>query len=481
MKKYSIYFIFLFSLTILLASSLANAKPSPSTTVDPIPNTLGSWAWSSNIGWLDLRNIKINKPSGLLEGFGWSPNIGWVKFHNLSNYPSNGSATVPARIDLSTGKVFGWIRACAGTIGGETTDYGANCSSMNSRTDGWDGWIELSDDANSASRVKMDTKTGKISGMAWGGPVIGWLQFDAMIVPLALSGTCTGSSDSNGNVTFIANASGGSQKYEYDWNEADEFSGNNRFISPYNASRNTTVALVIRDLVSGDDVRPICPTITRTTGSISGSCSINGDAYDPNRVHEIFVGESLVYSTSGISGGSGGPYTYKLYTGNGLEDFSSSGQKTFFTPVESSSYMRVADTNGSVVAEIQCGRISVLDRNLTLKIGSNGSSANADVFRTRLGSTFGLKWSNTLPKFSSTYIDSSNNPNGYNCVKSVTDEANRDWSSIWQGNINYSGYVSDIKTFDTGTYTFTIRCSGALENKISSVQLKVIDSSATEF
>jgi hypothetical protein len=164
--------------------NVAEAQANPTPAVGPQPGSIKGWAWSSNIGWIKLDGINVDA-SGNLSGYAWSSNIGWIKFGGLSNYPTGGAAGAPAKIDMASGKVTGWSRFCAGTANGD-------CSSMTSRTDGWDGWVELSGanhptnasgDAGSAitSGVKMDAKTGHITGMAWGGEVVGWLNFNAIL------------------------------------------------------------------------------------------------------------------------------------------------------------------------------------------------------------------------------------------------------------------------------------------------------------
>lgn len=161
--------------------------------VSPIAHAddaLSGWAWSSNIGWINFNStdngasggpysvvIDSTQTPSPIKGYAWSSNIGWIKFDGLSSYPSGGSAGVPASVNLTTGEVKGWIRACAGTVGGL-------CGTMTSRTDGWDGWIELAG-SNHASLntagtggVTYDPATKKFVGYAWGGDVVGWVQFN---------------------------------------------------------------------------------------------------------------------------------------------------------------------------------------------------------------------------------------------------------------------------------------------------------------
>lgn len=128
------------------ASLLLMAAPAYAST------PLSGWAWSSTIGWVSFNSadsgagggpysVQLSTTTGsnvgTLSGYAWSPNIGWVQFGGLAGQTVNGQTTSDMTVDMSTGNVTGWARACAGTATG-------NCSTMTSRTDGWDGWIELS-------------------------------------------------------------------------------------------------------------------------------------------------------------------------------------------------------------------------------------------------------------------------------------------------------------------------------------------------
>ncbi|TSC69507.1 MAG: Uncharacterized protein G01um101456_188, partial [Parcubacteria group bacterium Gr01-1014_56] len=97
-------------------------------------------------------------------GWTWSENIGWVSFNNsqLAGCPSG---TCEARLNLTSGQVSGWARACSGTVNGDCT--GAT------RTDGWDGWISL---AGTGYAVSM---LGGASSYAWGSDVVGWINFNS--------------------------------------------------------------------------------------------------------------------------------------------------------------------------------------------------------------------------------------------------------------------------------------------------------------
>lgn len=455
------------------------AEPTPTATPVKIPTTLDSWAWSSNIGWVDFRDIAINENNGLLSGYGWSPNIGWIKFHDLSDYPNNGARGNPAQMDLNTGVVSGWIRACAGTVGGETPKTGADCRSMDSRTDGWDGWIELADDRKSNDRVRMDLKTGKLSGFAWGSDVIGWLNFGAQHEKQDFTGRCVGSSDQRGVITFSAFASGGYGDYWYRWNGIGNYSKDaNQLVIPVSNKSSETATLQIIDMVDGNLLEPICPIVERKGGTIQGTCTINGVS---NGILNMFVGDSATISLNNVWGGGGGPFSYKLVLGNLVQDFNNSLVKTFDAPFSGQVFVRATDRLGTITSNILCGQVNAVNRELTLKIGPNGNNASLNEYRIKLGSNFGLKWINTLPAYSDNYIDSSNNPDGYTCSRSVVKIDGVNWSNIWEKNTDQSGSVSNLNTSQVGKYTFSIDCrSQKFGTKQASVTLNVIFTTVEE-
>ena len=185
------------SAMFLLAAIPAYAGTSP----------LSGYAWSSNIGWISFNSgdgatvllSTTTNPTdpGTLVGYAWSSNIGWVKFGGLSGQTVGGLTTSDASIDLSTGIVTGWARACAGTLSG-------NCSSMTSRTDGWDGWIELSgvNHLSGSGGVIIATSTGQFNGYAWGSDVVGWIDFTGVTATgLCPVGGCPNNSSADFTVT----------------------------------------------------------------------------------------------------------------------------------------------------------------------------------------------------------------------------------------------------------------------------------------
>lgn len=125
------------------------------------------WAWSSTIGWISFNcadqgvcgssnyAVRMNRDTGVFSGYGWSSNIGWVDFAPGGAYPA--APVYGVRADLASGTITGWARALA---------YG----------DGWDGWIKITD-AKIGQGGVIKNSAGTEGGWAWGGNVVGWLNF----------------------------------------------------------------------------------------------------------------------------------------------------------------------------------------------------------------------------------------------------------------------------------------------------------------
>lgn len=152
--------------------------------------SLSGWIWSSTIGWISMScdnttscagspggidyGVEIT-PTGDLAGYAWSSNIGWIRFDGLSQFPA-GLSTVAASA-RTTGSypnltLDGWARACSGTVSG-------TCATMDSRTDGWDGWIALSGQSDNGSSygVTFDAEGATANSYSWGNEVIGWISW----------------------------------------------------------------------------------------------------------------------------------------------------------------------------------------------------------------------------------------------------------------------------------------------------------------
>src|SRR3989344_3345155 len=182
------------ALAIIATGALWNNFNKVEATPTPVP--LGSvkvtgYAWSDNIGWIQFYpdldgfgGVFYDTSNGQLSGYAWSDNIGWIKFDELSSYPAPGSDWV-AKANTSSGLVSGWARACAGTVPGD-------CTSMTSRTDGWDGWIQF--DTGKSNPVTIDLTNGEFRGefhgYAWGSDVVGWISFNCKEGSLSAGDIC---------------------------------------------------------------------------------------------------------------------------------------------------------------------------------------------------------------------------------------------------------------------------------------------------
>ncbi|OHA84363.1 MAG: hypothetical protein A2937_01330 [Candidatus Yonathbacteria bacterium RIFCSPLOWO2_01_FULL_47_33b] len=128
---------------------------------------IGNFSGNAWIGDMDPATA----PSG--------SNTGWISFDRTetgnppSDDPGSGSGRI-AQVAWSTGKVTGWMRALSACDPSCATNQGAGANSG-----GWDGWIRLSDDGNpngwAGNGVKITAN--KFSGYAWGGDVVGWVDF----------------------------------------------------------------------------------------------------------------------------------------------------------------------------------------------------------------------------------------------------------------------------------------------------------------
>ena len=195
-KDRKMYFLFSFIVIVFLVIFFVFTPKTHATSSDKVYG----YAWSSNTGWISFNNcvdpnnastcngqaygVDYNSSTGLLSGYAWSENIGWIKFGGLSSFPS-GTGTTAANATLALtganiGKLTGWARACAGTSAGD-------CSSMTSRTDGWDGWVSLS---GTGYGVSFNATTGNANtpSYAWGSDVVDWIDFtQADITPILVN------------------------------------------------------------------------------------------------------------------------------------------------------------------------------------------------------------------------------------------------------------------------------------------------------
>lgn len=162
----------------------AQSSPASATTAAPPPPNVSGWAWGgtnttsadmldSFVGWISFSTTVppiygvSEDYAGALSGYAWSSNLGWITFNSaeVSGCPS---APCAPSVNLSTGELTGWARACSA--------FASGCSgALDGNSGGWDGWIALSGTAGDGTSygVTQDLATCAWSGFAWGSDGIG--------------------------------------------------------------------------------------------------------------------------------------------------------------------------------------------------------------------------------------------------------------------------------------------------------------------
>jgi hypothetical protein len=262
----------------LASAQVLPAQPAP-TGLPVTPFDLEGYLWSSTIGWVSLNcrtggatgnnvcatsNYKVRVlANGNLDGFAWSSNVGWIKFGGLgataplNSFPTeNGNTRLDAMMSgsYSSMKLYGWARACAGTLGGD-------CSSMNNSnvSGSWDGWISLRGNKTTVPAYSYGITTNRTvttgagvasTSFAWGSTVVGWIGFDLMRLVLPTA-TLTGTGC---NIGFASTTCGA----RLDWTF-----GSNPLVSSRNVQKVSPVAAVI----SGSAPVSGFATVTLSIGS----------------------------------------------------------------------------------------------------------------------------------------------------------------------------------------------------------------------
>lgn len=183
-------------------------------------DNVSGFAWSSNIGWISFNckdssgassldtcasgndyGVRIDDTTGYFSGFAWSSNIGWITFNPTAEASGSGCtvgncATRVTDLSQISGNVpiTGWARACSVFLAG--CDGSLKPSSLRGN---WDGWIKMSGSWSNGVYLEKDheivTRNGitydahnRLRGFAWGGDVVGWVDFD----PSTSIGPCFG-------------------------------------------------------------------------------------------------------------------------------------------------------------------------------------------------------------------------------------------------------------------------------------------------
>lgn len=303
------------------------------------PINLNGYAWSDNIGWLSFNSsnpgagsgasyavtLATSSNIGTFGGYAWSDNIGWVSFQN-----GDGSHPV-ATVNLSTGIVNGWARACAGTVNGD-------CVSAD-RTDGWDGWIELSGTnhptqsgltgiANSNQGVSYNSESKSFSGYAWGSDVVGWLAFYTSVpggkvtvvdptTSTTLVGVCVTTPTGSGVTWSIQNVSGGTDPYSYKWNNGastTDPTGVTSLTTPGSSGDTPTVPTVMIGSLDGQVITPTCESGTVLASGVDGP-GVDGTVGGGTGSGAMWVDNNPTLTTTKVLVGRSAKVNWELPTG----------------------------------------------------------------------------------------------------------------------------------------------------------------------
>lgn len=160
------------SAVLMTVVILGGSALSPSRVGAAGASPVTGWAWSQYMGWISFNGTGYGvseDSTGALSGYAWSSNLGWITF-NASEVSGCPSGTCAPKVDLATGKVTGWARACSAFANKDL------CSgALDANSGGWDGWIALSGTAqnNQPYGITQNTTNSSWSGYAWGSDAIG--------------------------------------------------------------------------------------------------------------------------------------------------------------------------------------------------------------------------------------------------------------------------------------------------------------------
>ena len=315
----------------------------PSVVSASATDNMSGWAWSSNIGWISFNNTSgggsidygVHKaPDGRfcgndscsLPGYAWSSNIGWIKFGGLSDFPTGGG-TSSQNAQLVGNTLIGWARACAGTATGD-------CSTMTSRTDGWDGWISLS---GTGYGVTFDSGTQSFASYAWGSDVIGWVDWSGVIGSAATYTVTASVSGSNGTISPATQAVNSGSKATLTVTPNPGYTASIAGTCPsgtFSGTTYTTGAVTASCTVIASFAvitKPLTPTnLTATAGScgtgtivVSWNASAGATSYilkDGSDI--IFTGSETSFSHTGLSPGSSHSYSVLATNSSGSSAYS---------------------------------------------------------------------------------------------------------------------------------------------------------------
>lgn len=226
------------------------------------------YAWSDNVGWIDLNCSNTNycgtsnfgltvTTNGVISGCAWSENLGWITASSpdLSSCPST-----PCIASISNNaSVSGWMKVINAA--------------------GWDGWIALA--GSWTPSVTLQTASSSFTGFGWGSAPVGWVDFE--YAHTSYTNVCSGNT--------VVNSCTGAQVQACSYSC---YNGACTVPSPsFNAGTSTTGHLQIKPSL----VKSGSPTWVYWNLSNASSCSVTGTNSD---------------SWSGLSSSAGGATTSSI-------------------------------------------------------------------------------------------------------------------------------------------------------------------------
>lgn len=152
-------------------SDMPNSADEDLPTYDASDNHYGG----HGLGFINMSGDRYGVnlgTDGKFTGYAWSELGGYVQF-NPSTFPADATDAHGAQVSesclsgLTACSVTGWIRFIS--------------ASNDPQSGGWDGWVKMSDSALWSNGVKLGApdaaKNRQMSGYAWGGDVVGWVDF----------------------------------------------------------------------------------------------------------------------------------------------------------------------------------------------------------------------------------------------------------------------------------------------------------------
>ncbi|MEY2671938.1 MAG: hypothetical protein RL687_355, partial [Candidatus Parcubacteria bacterium] len=412
-------------------------------------------AWSGNVGWITFNcatnntcgvnnstkyNVNITDTTGYLFGYAWNDNVGWIRFDPSVPCPGAG---------CSSGR---FARALSGT--GSISTGG---------TAEFTGWIDFNNVTIPSNYVNGRRN---LSGYAWGGDVIGWIDMDgvyvaepAKSVTLAPSGSTVAAGS---NVTLSWTAPG----YQMAGTTCTKTA------SPAHSTWNGTITPPLNVPVAGTQ-----SVIVNTTTTFTMSCTNNGTTKSASQTFTVSAPASVALSPASqvVSGGVMVPLNWTS------SNFPTTGTTTCVGTT--SGFSNPNWTTGNLVPVAAGSRNATIGTNAgaytyTITCTNGAVSKSASQTYTVLAPTVTMTASPTsVTPGGTTYLTwSSTNANtgSGNTTPCTATKSGGSGGSVWAGSKPASGNaISNVVGTTAATYTL-ICYNGATASTPATVTVNVV-------